>query len=841
MFVSSHRRATIVAALLLFAGPALAADPVDSGAAVSDVLGRFAAFQLDDTILEAAKSLFWALATISLVWTMGLMIVRQDIGELLMELVRFTIVTGLFYWILINASSHQGGQSFVEDIVHSFMKMASGGEGDLTVRTNADRVLERALHVYASTIRDTSGGELSDQLLIGGMAVALLCMCAVFAGQVLLALVMAWILGYAGIFLLGFGGARWTSPIAINFYKHVVAVGAALLALSIIGSIATQILDEFGMESSGRNYGRFATMGLMLTVSILLTLLSIKVPQLIYTLVTGSTLGFFAGSASAAGTAIATAGSSAYAAAMSRQPGGGRDNFPPSGASGGTSAYRTGSVMDAVQRVAIATGGMADPFHTTSGSDAFGVPRAVDPHRGGGRCRSVFGTSHDTTGPTTTYSDASNEAAPTAAAGARLDDKITAQGRTRDEAMSGHTQPNSSARTVTDKAPAEARPVATRGSGRVSMDGRPKTLDSADISLEMSPVAAESIERGGFIADAALDGPTEIGIPRLVDAPPGEAGTRGPASGHIPDGATIIDDPTHSPDIGRPISVRDAREARATDMGPTEAVRVDRSVRADMPDVSGHINDVGASTELAHGETPARAIDSVGKGGFADEANTDSRMSTDTPRPVDAQRREISSRTDNAELDYAEAGKIAMTSGTHAASVKPPATVTDVRNVAGPDVTPMEAGAPDTPVHSIECAALDNAATATQVSASGRHVDAGLDSASPRDASRGVTPTPSPLLPSEAISVHQEDIKPAALDEERLVMLAGETVPSPTDEVRRTDTASVATNEPDASVRRKRRARRSLDVSLPSPPLFQDDTPGGSSIHEQSEADDDQR
>lgn len=840
MFVFSHRRATIVAVLLLLAGPALAADPVDSGAAVSDVLGRFAAFQLDDTIIEAAKSLFWTLATISLVWTMGLMIVRQDIGELLMELVRFTIVTGLFYWILVNASSHQGGESFVEDIVHSFMQMASGGEGDLTVRTNADRVLERALHVYASTIRDTSGGELSDQLLIGGMAVVLLCMCAVFAGQVLLALVMAWVLGYAGIFLLGFGGARWTSPIAINFYKHVVAVGAALLALSIIGSIATQVLDEFGMEPSGRNYGRFATMGLMLAVSILLTLLSIKVPQLIYTLVTGSTLGFFAGSASAAGTAIATAGSSAYAAAMGRQPGGGRDNLPPSGRSGGTSAYRTDSVMDAVQRAAVATSGTADPFHTMSGSDAFGVPRAADPHRGGGRGRSVFGNSHDATGSTTTYGDASNEAAaPTTAASARLEDKITEQGSTQGEAITGHAQPNAPARAVTDEAPAEARPAATRASGRISMNGRLETLNSGETPPEMSSVARESTERHRFIADAAHDDGTKIGIRGRVDAPSSEAATRAPASDHISADATDINDVTHSTDIERPTAVRDARGARGMDMGAIGAAQIDRAVHADTPDVSAHTYDVEASTAMAHGETSTRAIDTIGGGGFTDDATNDNRMSTDTPRHVDTQRREIPGETHHAEVDHVETGKIAMASGTHSASVEPPATVSDVRNSAGPNVTPMEAAATDTPAHSIDRAALDKPAIAMQVSASDRPVDIGFDSESPRDANRGVTPTPSPLLPIEAIPVRQEDIKPAAPDEERLVVLAGETVPSPTDEVGRADTASLAANEADAPVRRKRRVRRSLDLPSPSPPLSHDDAAGASSIHEQSEANED--
>ncbi|HEY4292568.1 P-type conjugative transfer protein TrbL [Luteibacter sp.] len=392
--------------LCFLAVPAFGADSVESDKVVSDVLRAFTTQPLTDTILEAAKSLFWSLAVISLVWTMGMLIVRHDIGEMLMELLRFIVVTGLFYWILVNASSRQGGESFVDDIVLSFLRMISTGLGDETVRTNADSILSRGLDVYLHVLSDTGEGQNADRLIIGGMAVGILCICTVMAGQVLLALVMAWILGYAGIFLLGFGGSRWTSPIAVNYYKHVVAVGAALLTLSVIGTVATALLDGIGIEKNSRNYSTFVILGMMLVVSILMLLLSIKIPQLIYTLVTGSTLGMYAGSASAAGTAIATAGSSAYATATGRLPGGGGGSGGYAiGATGNSAAsHRSDSVMDAVQRSASAAGGMADPFHISSGADPFGVGRASDPHRGG-RGRSVFGDTPADNSTSTSVSD----------------------------------------------------------------------------------------------------------------------------------------------------------------------------------------------------------------------------------------------------------------------------------------------------------------------------------------------------------------------------------------------------------------------------------------------------
>ncbi|WP_413624685.1 P-type conjugative transfer protein TrbL [Luteibacter sp. Lutesp34] len=843
-------RATIVAVLCLLAWPALAADPVDSTAAVSDVLGRFAAIPFDDAILDAAKSLFWTLAAISLVWTMGLLIVRQDIGELLMELVRFTIVTGLFYWVLVNASSHTGGESFVEDIVHSFMQMVNGSQGDETVRGNADAVLVRALHVYASVVNDTGDGELPDQLLLGGMAIALLCICTVMAGQALLALVMAWMLGYASIFLLGFGGARWTSPIAVSFYKHVVAVGAALLALSVIGSVAKQILDEFGMEPSGRVYGRFATMGLMLAISILLMLLSIKVPQLIYTLVTGSTLGFFAGSASAAGTAIATGGSSAYAAATGRLPGG-RDSLSPSGGSGGASAYRTDSVMDAVQRAAVATGGMADPFHTTSGSDAFGVPRAVDPHRGSGRGKSVFGNSHDTTAATTSHGGVSSEALMTTpVAVPRSGETITAQGGTRGERVSGQAQPNVSTRAATDKALAETHPEATSATGTTWLDAASERHGSAEAFRTISPVVVESIERDGFIVDAARIDRTSTDDLGRVDAPSHEAGTRVPMSHHMVTGATAIDDGVPSTDVGQPTAAQDARGAQEPRRASAEAARIDRSVHVDMPDVSAHANDVAVSTGVVHGDAAFARVetDTAVMGGATHLG------AAGPPGPVlDVSRVEAPNDT-QVELVRADgqAHARATDAAVHTTGVAASATsVSQETSVDGAITTDKQQADVSARIDVPSREALTGEHMAASMRAEGRvtTADVGIHSTSVEPtttamdarnaAGPDVTPEPPPLPPGEAVSVHQEHIKPAAPDEERLVVLASETAPSMVDAIGQTDAASPATSEPEAPVERQRKVRYLPDVTPPDPPVLHDDAARAASIRREREPDED--
>ncbi|WP_443093062.1 type IV secretion system protein, partial [Duganella phyllosphaerae] len=85
------------------AGAAFAAIP-DTGL-LDDVANRFLTQSATwgTVIKNYASWLFWVLATISMVWTFGLMALRKaDIGEFFAEFVRFTVTTGFFWWLLSN-------------------------------------------------------------------------------------------------------------------------------------------------------------------------------------------------------------------------------------------------------------------------------------------------------------------------------------------------------------------------------------------------------------------------------------------------------------------------------------------------------------------------------------------------------------------------------------------------------------------------------------------------------------------------------------------------------------------------------------------------------------------
>jgi len=557
----------VLCALTVLFAPEAAADiPVKPGEVVSTIYDLFKNHSFNDSILAAAQRLFWALAGISLVWTMGMLIVRQDLGELLMELLRFIIVTGIFYWLLVNASEQDGGGGFVGDIVESFFVMLNEDTSDELIKSKANGILWQGLHVFYNAVYEIGEGAGSDQLLAGLMALLILIVCAVMASQFLVAMVTAWMLGYAGIFLLGFGGARWTSPIAINFYKHVVAVGASLLVITLIGKIGANFLQELSFDSNsrrGEQFSQFTYLGLMLAASILMMALSIKVPQLIHTLVTGSSLGLLAGSAGAAGSAIASAGSAAYAAAMGRTPGGG-----PSGGGGG--AHRSESAMDAVQRSASAAGGMVDPFHVTTGSDPFGVPRRGDPHRGGGS--SVFGGS--SAGPS-----AATETLTRAAGRSTVDDTPWS--------APAANEPR--------------QPASTRGS-----TGAPRPA----VAARESTLAGE---RQDNVRDAAtFDALTPHGA---VDGHP---------HGPLPDGRHGVPDdrdvgPTHTAAFDRATTL-DTRRTMEDDIASTTHVDAATITRRDP----GRETVVDTRETMTRGEAPATHLD-AGTNPFIDTHGTPNR------------------------------------------------------------------------------------------------------------------------------------------------------------------------------------------------------------------------
>lgn len=299
------RLAIIVGALLL--SRIAAAAPSDTGGVLNDVTTEFlkSSAEWAEIIMVYAKRLFWTLAVISLVWTFGFMAMRKaDIGEFFAEFIRFILFTGFYLWLLTN------GPDFAISIVRSFMRI--GAEAGGVKELNPSTPITIGFEIVGKAAKSLSVFKPGDSLAIVLVCLIILLCLAAVAANVLLVLVTAWIMSYAGMFVLGFGGSRWTSDIAIGYFRSVAGIALKLLTMTLMIGIATSVMDRLLQKmDEGASVEQLLVPCI---VAFVLALLIHTLPNIIAGLIPGG-----GGAASAAGSfsagAIAGAGMQAASTA----------------------------------------------------------------------------------------------------------------------------------------------------------------------------------------------------------------------------------------------------------------------------------------------------------------------------------------------------------------------------------------------------------------------------------------------------------------------------------------------------------------------------------------------
>src|SRR5690554_6596391 len=307
---------------------------IERGGVLNEVSDRFlsASSGWVGTITDAASWLFWTLVVISMVWTFGMMALRKaDIGEFFAEFVRFTIFTGFFWWLLIN------GPNFAMDIINSLRTLASDASG-LSRGLNPSTPIDIAFDILAKAAKSYSITSPIDNLSIFLTTLAILACMAIVAANVLLVLVNAWVLAYAGIFVLGFGGSRWTSDIAINYFRSVVGIALKLMTMTLLVGIAMSIID--GYHADLASDAPIDELLVIFVVSLVLVILVNSVPNVIAGLIPGGGAAASAGSSFGAGAimgaGMAAAGMATGGAALAAKATMGA----AAGATGGASAIQ---------------------------------------------------------------------------------------------------------------------------------------------------------------------------------------------------------------------------------------------------------------------------------------------------------------------------------------------------------------------------------------------------------------------------------------------------------------------------------------------------------------------
>lgn len=292
---------------LAFHDPATQAGVLDQ--VIQEFVSRAVAWQ--GVIMAAATWLFWTLGTISFTWTMGMLALRKaDIGDFFSEFIRFTLFFGFFYWLL------QNGPYFAETIINSLRQIGDNAAG--TAGLSPSGVVDIGFMIWKQAISNLSGWSPVDSLVGLVLSAGIMLALATIAVNMLLLLISGWILMYAGIFFLGFGGSRWTSDMAINYFKTVLGLAVQLLVMILLVGVGNNLLTSFYAKMNKATLN-FEELGVMLVFCLALLTLTGQVPKMVAGIISGGGGGGGAGGFGAgaiAGAALGAAGTAAGAASM---------------------------------------------------------------------------------------------------------------------------------------------------------------------------------------------------------------------------------------------------------------------------------------------------------------------------------------------------------------------------------------------------------------------------------------------------------------------------------------------------------------------------------------------
>ena len=279
-----HKPALLIGAFLALCCTAASAQLTNQGMldqVVTEFATRATAWQT--VVMNAAMFLFWTLGTISMVVTFGFMALRKaDIGEFFAEFIKFILFFGFFLWLLRN------GPNFATSIIQSLARIGEQASGFSSITPSS--IVDVGFMIWKQAIRNLSAWSPIDSFIGAVLSAGILLLLAVIAVNMLLLLVSGWLLSYAGIFFLGFGGSRWTSDMAINYYKTVLGVAVQIMTMVLLVGIGNDLLSSFYAKMNTGTLN-FEELGVMLVFCLALLMLVNRVPPLVAGVITGSSVG----------------------------------------------------------------------------------------------------------------------------------------------------------------------------------------------------------------------------------------------------------------------------------------------------------------------------------------------------------------------------------------------------------------------------------------------------------------------------------------------------------------------------------------------------------------------
>lgn len=227
--------------ILVFAGLSLADVPTNNVLDNIKNTYRNAAALWSPTLVGYAQRIFWILALIDFVWmAIWLALNPGEFSDLTANLVRKILFIGFFWALLTN------GTTWASAIINSFLQaggQASGIGGGIGV--SPSDIFDTGFDLCTKIFDELSVWSPADSLaLVIGALIIMICF-ALIAAMMLVIYVQGYIIIYAGVILLGFGGSMFTKDIALKYFQATLAVGAKLFVMILVVGLGQTILNQW--------------------------------------------------------------------------------------------------------------------------------------------------------------------------------------------------------------------------------------------------------------------------------------------------------------------------------------------------------------------------------------------------------------------------------------------------------------------------------------------------------------------------------------------------------------------------------------------------------------------
>ncbi|PDS63124.1 P-type conjugative transfer protein TrbL [Rhizobium anhuiense] len=278
----------------------------------------------ETTIMDAAKSLFWILATIEIgIAAVWLAIQSASLDSWFAELVRRIMFVGFFAFVLTQ------GPTFARAVVDSLFQIGAGGGS-----ASPAEVFDAGIRVASQMSQQAQFGVFEDNALAiaAVLAMGVVVICFSLVAAIFVSVMVEMYVGLlAGMIMLGLGGFSFTKDFAVRYLVYAFSVGMKLMALVMIAKIGSQVLLGLANAPTASS-DQFVTTLAIAGISVVVFIIAMYVPNIIQGVVQGASVtggmetirhgGQAASFAAGAGFLAAGAAGAGFAAAQAARAGG---------------------------------------------------------------------------------------------------------------------------------------------------------------------------------------------------------------------------------------------------------------------------------------------------------------------------------------------------------------------------------------------------------------------------------------------------------------------------------------------------------------------------------------